>query len=50
MSAWRRMARGGLVPMNANLARIVAIELMAAGEGIDFRRPLAFLRTDRGRA
>jgi histidine ammonia-lyase len=26
--------------MNANLARIVAIELMAAAEGIDFRRPL----------
>jgi len=30
-----------LGPMNANLARIVAIELMAAAEGIDFRRPLA---------
>ena len=30
-----------LSPMNANLARIVAIELMAAAEGIDFRRPLA---------
>jgi histidine ammonia-lyase len=29
-----------LTPMNANLARIVAIELMAAAEGIDFRRPL----------
>ncbi len=29
-----------LGPMNANLARIVAIELMAAAEGIDFRRPL----------
>lgn len=29
-----------LVPMNANLARIIAIELMAAAEGIDFRRPL----------
>ncbi len=26
--------------MNANLARIIAIELMAAAEGIDFRRPL----------
>ena len=26
--------------MNANLARIVAIELMASAEGIDFRRPL----------
>lgn len=26
--------------MNANLARIVAIELLAATEGIDFRRPL----------
>jgi histidine ammonia-lyase len=26
--------------MNANLARIVAIELMAAVEGIDFRQPL----------
>jgi histidine ammonia-lyase len=26
--------------MNANLARIIAIELMAATEGIDFRRPL----------
>ena len=30
-----------LGPMNANLSRIVAIELMAAAEGIDFRRPLA---------
>ncbi len=30
-----------LGPMNANLARIVAIELMAAAEGLDFRRPLA---------
>ena len=29
-----------LTPMNANLARIIAIELMAAAEGIDFRRPL----------
>jgi histidine ammonia-lyase len=29
-----------LGPMNANLARILAIELMAAAEGIDFRRPL----------
>jgi histidine ammonia-lyase len=29
-----------LTPMNANLARIVAIELMAAAEGVDFRRPL----------
>ncbi|HEY5598374.1 MAG TPA: histidine ammonia-lyase, partial [Kiloniellales bacterium] len=29
-----------LTPMNANLARIVAIELMAAAEGIDFRQPL----------
>jgi histidine ammonia-lyase len=29
-----------LGPMNANFARIVAIELMAAAEGIDFRRPL----------
>ncbi len=29
-----------LTPMNANLSRIVAIELMAAAEGIDFRRPL----------
>jgi histidine ammonia-lyase len=28
-----------LGPMNANLARILAIELMAAAEGIDFRRP-----------
>ncbi len=27
--------------MNANLSRIIAIELMAAAEGIDFRRPLA---------
>ncbi|MGE0007621.1 MAG: histidine ammonia-lyase [Parvibaculaceae bacterium] len=27
--------------MNANLARIIAIELLAAAEGIDFRRPLA---------
>jgi len=30
-----------LGPMNANLSRIIAIELMAAAEGIDFRRPLA---------
>ena len=30
-----------LGPMNANLSRIVAVELMAAAEGIDFRRPLA---------
>ena len=29
-----------LIPMNANLARIIAIELMAAAEGIEFRRPL----------
>jgi histidine ammonia-lyase len=29
-----------LTPMNANLSRIIAIELMAAAEGIDFRRPL----------
>ena len=29
-----------LILMNANLARIVAIEMMAAVEGIDFRRPL----------
>jgi histidine ammonia-lyase len=29
-----------LGPMNANLARIIAIELMAAAEGIEFRRPL----------
>jgi histidine ammonia-lyase len=29
-----------LGPMNANLARIIAIELLAAAEGIDFRRPL----------
>jgi histidine ammonia-lyase len=29
-----------LIQMNANLARIIAIELMAAAEGIDFRRPL----------
>jgi histidine ammonia-lyase len=29
-----------LTAMNANLARIVAIELMAAAEGIDFRHPL----------
>ncbi|MBM3520230.1 MAG: histidine ammonia-lyase, partial [Alphaproteobacteria bacterium] len=29
-----------LLAMNANLARIVAIELMAAAEGIEFRRPL----------
>jgi histidine ammonia-lyase len=26
--------------MNANLSRIIAIELMAAAEGIEFRRPL----------
>lgn len=30
-----------LTAMNANLSRIIAIELMAAAEGIDFRRPLA---------
>jgi histidine ammonia-lyase len=29
-----------LGPMNANLTRIIAIELLAAAEGIDFRRPL----------
>jgi histidine ammonia-lyase len=29
-----------LGPMNANLSRIIAIELMAAAEGIEFRRPL----------
>jgi histidine ammonia-lyase len=29
-----------LKAMNANLARIIAIELMASAEGIDFRRPL----------
>jgi histidine ammonia-lyase len=29
-----------LALMNANLARIVVIEMMAAAEGIDFRRPL----------
>ncbi len=29
-----------LGPMNANLARIIAIELMASAEGIEFRRPL----------
>jgi histidine ammonia-lyase len=29
-----------LGPMNANLARIVAIEMMAAAEGVDFRAPL----------
>ncbi|MFN4143231.1 histidine ammonia-lyase [Aestuariivirga sp.] len=29
-----------LGPMNVNLARILAVELMAAAEGIDFRRPL----------
>ncbi len=29
-----------LGPMNANLSRILAIELMAAAEGIGFRRPL----------
>jgi histidine ammonia-lyase len=29
-----------LGPMNANLARIIAIELMAAAEGFEFRRPL----------
>jgi histidine ammonia-lyase len=30
-----------LQPMAANLARIIAIELIAAGQGIEFRRPLA---------
>jgi histidine ammonia-lyase len=29
-----------LAPMNANLARIIAVEMLAAAEGIDFRRPL----------
>jgi histidine ammonia-lyase len=29
-----------LIQMNANLARIIAIELMAAAEGFEFRRPL----------
>jgi histidine ammonia-lyase len=29
-----------LALMNANLARIIAVELMAAAEGIEFRRPL----------
>jgi histidine ammonia-lyase len=29
-----------LIQMNANLTRIIAIELLAAAEGIDFRRPL----------
>jgi histidine ammonia-lyase len=29
-----------LLAMNANLARIIAIELMASAEGVDFRRPL----------
>lgn len=29
-----------LALMNANLSRIIAIELMSAAEGIDFRRPL----------
>ena len=29
-----------LAPMNANLSRIIAIELLSAAEGIDFRRPL----------
>ncbi|WP_395686697.1 histidine ammonia-lyase [Aestuariivirga sp.] len=33
-----------LGPMNANLARIIAIELMAAAEGIEFRRPLTSSR------
>ena len=37
-----------LGPMNANLARIIAIELMAAAEGIDFRRPLASSALHRG--
>jgi len=30
-----------LGPMNANLSRIIAIEMMAAAEGFEFRRPLA---------
>ena len=34
-----------LLPMNANLARIAAIELMAAAEGIDFQRPLQSSKT-----
>jgi histidine ammonia-lyase len=29
-----------LGPMNANLTRIIAIEMMAAAEGVDFRSPL----------
>jgi histidine ammonia-lyase len=30
-----------LTPMVANTARIVAIELLAAAQGVDLRRPLA---------
>jgi histidine ammonia-lyase len=30
-----------LAPMAANTARIVAIELLAAAQGVDLRRPLA---------
>ncbi len=37
-----------LGPMNANLARIIAIELMAAAEGIDFRGRSRVRRCSRG--
>ena len=40
MSAWRPSRRDGLTPMAANTARIVAIELLAAAQGVDLRRPL----------
>ena len=41
MSRWPPMARGGSAPMNANLARIIAIELMAAAEGHRLPPPAA---------
>ena len=36
-----------LMPMAANTARIVAIELLAAAQGVDMRRPLATSRAAR---
>ena len=40
MSAWPRMRPRRLGDMTRNAAAIVAIELLAAAQGIDLRRPL----------
>ena len=55
MSAWRPIAARRLGDMTRNAADIVAIELLAAAQGIELRRPLptsrrleAVLRTVRG--